>query len=249
MLEHRLLSGPGGTRLMAFSNAVAQEVSRTCAPHQSRLITSPIGIDLERFHPAEEAADVRDTQPAAMRLRMLFAGHNFVLKGLPQVIAAMGRLHDQGLRVELAVAGRGDTAAMRRLARRARVEEAVTFLGSVPQDELAERYRSSDGLVHPSFYDPFPRSVLEAMACGCPVVTTTRCGTAELMTSGVQGWLVDDPRNLNALAAAIASLADRDRRRSMAAEAAKTARAFRFADHAELVRDWLAQPPLSGSHP
>lgn len=247
-LERRMLTGQGGTRLMAFSKAVAQAVESRFASHRGRLVISPIGIDLDRFHPAAPATDMRGTHPASVGPRVLFAGHNFVLKGLPQIIAAMGLLRDQGLRVEFAVAGRGDTAAMRRAARRAQVEDAVTFLGSVPQDELAERYRSSDGLVHPSFYDPFPRTVLEAMACGCPVVTTARCGTAELMTNGVQGWLVDDPRDLSTLASAIATLADRARRDNMAAEAARAARAFRFSDHAEHVRDWLTQPPLSEPH-
>lgn len=242
VLERRMLIGQG-TRLMAFSNAVARDVAFRFAPHPGRLTTTPIGIDLERFHPAA-AANIGGAQPAAKGLRLLFAGHNFVLKGLPHVIAAMGRLRNQGPRVELAVAGRGDTAAMRRGARRARVEDAVSFLGSIPQDELAGHYRANDGLVHPSFYDPFPRSVLEAMACGCPVVTTERCGTSELMTNGVEGWLVDDPRNHHALAEAMAALADRDRRNRMASAAASTARAFRFADHAERVRDWLAQPPL-----
>lgn len=240
--ERRMFARESTVSVMAFSNGVARDVTRLFALRPDRLTIAPIGIDVERFHPAEMATDMRGTSDARATLRMLFVGHSFVLKGLPLVTAAMGHLRARGLDVTLAVAGKGREADMRQAARRARLDGAVTFLGPMSQDDLADCYRSSDLLVHPSFYDPFPRCVLEAMACGCPVVTTFRCGTAELMRSGVEGLLVDNPRDVDALASAIAVFADRACRNRMAAAAAATARGFRFADHAVRVREWLASP-------
>lgn len=242
-LERRALAAGSGTRLMTFSAGTARDVVRLFAPGSDRIVTEPIGVDERRFRPpAAEERSLARRDSSRVRLRLLFVGHNFELKGLRQIIAAVGILARRTFRVDLIVAGRGRTGPMRRAARHAGVDEAVRFLGSVPQEMLADLYRSSDVLVHPSFYDPFPRSVIEAMACGCPVVTSARCGAAEIVTHGREGLIVEDPRDVKALAAAIDTLADDDRRGRMGEQAAATARPLRFGDHAERVRAWLATP-------
>ena len=107
---------------------------------------------------------------------------------------------------------------------------------------LAELYRESDLLIHPTFYDPFPRVIVEALASGVPVVTTRICGGAELITPGQNGFVVGDPRQVDAFADAMVSVADPERRAAMGAMAADTGRRFDFEAHVEDVANWLACP-------
>jgi len=126
------------------------------------------------------------------------------------------------------------------MARRLNIAPHVRFAGAVSQEALAELYRQSDLLIHPTFYDPFPRVIVEALASGVPVVTTRACGGAELITPGHNGFIVNDPRQVDAFTDAVASVADPERRAVMGAEAARTGRRFDFEAHADAVATWLA---------
>ena len=132
------------------------------------------------------------TRPMAARdsggsLRLTFVGHNFALKGLHGAIQTVERLRRGGVDASLTVAGRGPVRAFHRMADRAGVAEHVRFVGGISQDDVAGLHRASDALIHPTFYDPFPRVVIEALASGCPVITTACCGAAEILTHGRAG--------------------------------------------------------------
>ena len=55
-------------------------------------------------------------------------------------------------------------------------------------------------LLYPTFFDTFGMVIVEANACGIPVVTTLRAGASDLVQHGETGWLVDDPSNIDGLA-------------------------------------------------
>jgi UDP-glucose:(heptosyl)LPS alpha-1,3-glucosyltransferase len=74
-------------------------------------------------------------------------------------------------------------------ARELGVAAKVFFPG--PQRDVAAWYAAADCFVLPTLYDPFPNAVLEAMACGLPVITSTQCGAAELLEPGRTGWACD----------------------------------------------------------
>ena len=69
------------------------------------------------------------------------------------------------------------------------------------QNNVHSFYHAADGLILPTLYDPFPNVILEAMACGLPVITSTRCGGAEFIEYGKQGF-VCDALDINALSEA-----------------------------------------------
>jgi UDP-glucose:(heptosyl)LPS alpha-1,3-glucosyltransferase len=73
------------------------------------------------------------------------------------------------------------------LAKTLNCEERVRFFGM--QSETLPFYQMADGLLLPTLYDPFPNVILEAMACGLPVITTTGCGGAEFIVQGSNGYV------------------------------------------------------------
>src|SRR5262249_20670920 len=81
--------------------------------------------------------------------------------------------------------------------------------------QIERAYAVADIYVHPSWYDAFSLAVLEAWACGLPVITTRFTGASELMTPGQDGFLVDTPANTSALAARMDELMNADRRAQM----------------------------------
>jgi glycosyltransferase involved in cell wall biosynthesis len=224
----------GQAELMAFSEATARElVSRGVS--RSRIRVSRPGVDLKQFHP--DGADVPHC--AGTSVRLAFAGHNFALKGLPAAIQTVARLRRGGLDASLTVAGRGLIRAFRRIAEREGVGEHVRFVGTVSQHQVADLYRSSDALIHPTFYDPFPRVVIEALACGCPVITTARCGAAEILTHGQHGFVVRDPRDVAAFADAISQMTPPDKRGSVRRAAAELGQSFDGHHHFREVSGWI----------
>ena len=83
------------------------------------------------------------------------------------------------------MAGSSDTAAFERLARRLKITDRVRFAGYCA--DMRNGYFAADFFVHPTFYDPCSLVVMEALACGLPVVTTRYNGAAEIMRPPREG--------------------------------------------------------------
>ena len=69
------------------------------------------------------------------------------------------------------------------------IAHRVVFAGR--RDDVRGYYGAADALVLPTLYDPFPNVILEAMACGLPVITSRKCGAAELIRAGENGFVCD----------------------------------------------------------
>jgi len=230
--EEQLLQGSAA--LMTFSEGVRRELVTKYGVSPSRLVLSRPGVDLRRFAPSHE----RDLERGKEPVRLAFVGHNFALKGLRAAILALAHGRSSGVDAVLTIAGRGATAPYRRLASALGVAHHVAFAGALSQHDVARLYRASDMLVHPTFYDPFPRVVIEALASGCPVITTERCGAAEIMTTR-EGIVIRNPHDAGALADAIRTVIDRTKRGGMRAAAAALGRQFDDAGHFRATADWL----------
>ena len=226
--------------VMAFSRSAARDVVEHFGVAPARVVVEPPGIDLSRFRPrgVDCGMDAR-----AGELRLAFVGHNFPLKGLQTAIEAVGQLWRDGVEASLTVAGAGRTGRYRRLAERIGVAARVRFAGAIGPDAIAALYRSSDLLVHPTFYDPFPRVVVEALACGCPVITTARCGASEILVHGDNGFCVDDPRDSATIARHAAQLVEPARLAAMRRSAVRTATRLDAALHFDRVIEWLESTP------
>lgn len=133
---------------------------------------------------------------------VVYAGRLAEEKGVDVLVRAMARLPQLGL----LIAGEGP--------RRRHLEELaggrpgqVSFLGRLGRSDLLDAIRSASALVLPSrWHENQPLAVLEAFACGVPVVTTRMGGLPELVREGVTGWLVEpgDERGLADVMEAVA---------------------------------------------
>jgi glycosyltransferase involved in cell wall biosynthesis len=162
------------TRVIAVSDFTAQEAVELLGVEEERVRVIPHGVEAP-FEPEGAVAEGD---------YLLAVGTLEPRKNLPRVVLAAERAG-----VELRVVGAhgwGDVG----------VESA----GFVSDDELARLYRGAACLVYPSVYEGFGLPVLEAMACGTPVVTSRNTALAEL--SGDAAVLVD-PRDVDAIAAGI----------------------------------------------
>ena len=129
----------------------------------------------------------------------------------------------------MVVIGSDKYARYESLARVLGVLDRVKFLGF--QRDPRDAYFAADFLVHPTFYDPCSLVVLEALACGLPVVTTQYNGASELLSPPADGLIVSDPHNARELAAAIAEMCDPAKLPARKTAAANSGRRWTFEDH------------------
>jgi alpha-1,6-mannosyltransferase len=146
----------------------------------ARLVTVPLGVDLETFRPPAERL-----APGSV-IRLIHAGRMSREKYPQLAIAAAAELHRRGTPVELTVAGTGPHVAWLR----EQAEDApVRFLGYVDgREELARLYGAADISLSVAPTETFGLAVLEALACGTPVVTADQGGARELVDDSCAAW-------------------------------------------------------------
>jgi UDP-glucose:(heptosyl)LPS alpha-1,3-glucosyltransferase len=158
----------------------------------------------------------------------LFVAMNYRLKGLAPLLSALA-LVPRDKRLHLVVVGHPKFARYERLAQRLGIAAQVRFLGH--RADPRDCYFAADFLVHPTFYDPCSLVVLEALACGLPVITTRYNGASELLSPPREGLVIEDPHQAPELAAALVRFTDPGYRAEAAAAARQTAAKWTFEHH------------------
>lgn len=161
-------------------------------------------------------------------------------KGLAELVAAARQLRDEGRPVRVLLAGTPDpgnpAAVPEATVRGWEAEGLVEWLGHV--EDMPALYRSVDLVVLPSYREGLPKGLIEAAACGRPLVTTDVPGCREVVTDGVEGLLVP-ARDAPALAVAIGRLAADPALRARMGAAARAKAVARF-DERIVIRETLA---------
>jgi MMP alpha-(1->4)-mannosyltransferase len=196
-------------RLITSSEASRGQIERDFRVPRARLRMLGNGLDTELFRPDPEVRRADDEILCVARA----SDPN---KGVRTLIAALGRL--PGLRLTLVDdASAGNEA--RRWAREAGCADRLQLTGRVTSGALVGLYRRAMLVVVPSRYEGFGLPAAEAMACGTPVVAAASGALPEVVRTGGGGILVP-PENPEALAKAIAALAEQpEARRALAARA------------------------------
>ena len=167
-----------------------------------------LGADPDRVRVVRPAVDlarwpVRIAPDRSGPLRLVSVGRLVPAKGLDDLLAAVAALRASGVDATLTVIGDGphrDALLLR--TDRSGLAGAVELVGSRTPDEVAAALAEAHLLVSPSWSEGINNGVLEAMASGVPVVSTAVGGMGEVITDGVDGWLVGAGRP-DELAAAI----------------------------------------------
>ena len=189
-MERQLMLDPCGPIVVAISDYVVNQLkSHYGLPdHRVRKIFNGVNI------PTSSEAEVAEERRAIRhefgvqddQLLVLTVAHNFRLKGVARWLEAMALLRSRGVTdVRAIVIGKGDSPRWHRLVQRLDLAEWVTFVG--PSDRVQGFYRAADCLVHPTYYDPCSRVVMEAMASGLPCITSKWDGASELVEDGGNG--------------------------------------------------------------
>ena len=190
--ERRMFGDPRLRAVVCNSAMVRGEIQSRFGVAEEKLHVIHNGVDLEYFHPrhraALRAAARSDLGVGDKETVFLFVGSGFWRKGLDAAIGALAASGERTFR--LVVAGRdGDAARYSVQATAAGVATRVQLLGG--RQDVRPLYAAADCFILPTRYDPFPSTVLEALAMGLPSIVGRRSGAAEILRSGEGGWVCE----------------------------------------------------------
>lgn len=205
--RNTMLQGPGWVR--AFAKRTLRRASLVVTLnqyHTDALLRLCPGLPNVRAIPNFLEADMMSSliaspiEAADGALRLLFISRVAREKGVFDAIETVRILHGRGRNISLRVAGIGDDLEeARSLAARYGLDGVIEFTGFIAGDDKVNAYLSSDVLLFPTYWNEgFPYVLLEAMAAGLPVISTTYGVMPHLMEDGVNGYLAEpgDPASL-----------------------------------------------------
>jgi D-inositol-3-phosphate glycosyltransferase len=182
----------GCDRVIASTAREAGELAEQAHDGAARIRVVGCGVDLERFHPHAQPGQ-RSNRRSRKRSRLLFVGRFDPMKNIVLLLDSLAHL-DAAVNVLFLGGGGGDTAEGERLlsmARERSVEDRVELGGSVPNEQIPAYYQEADAVVVSSSYESFGLVVLEALACGTPVVSTPVGVAPRVIRDGFNGYLAD----------------------------------------------------------
>lgn len=172
--------------------------------HAPNVLTVPLGVDLDQFHPRRHSALMRQRWAKREQLLLVHCGRLSVEKHAHRSIDTVGALRDSGVDARLVVVGEGPMRA--RLERQA-ARLPVDFTGYIGcRDTVATILASADVALAPGPHETFGLAALEALACGTPAVVSRTSALAEILTTESGATADNDPR---AIAHAVSSIISR----------------------------------------
>jgi phosphatidylinositol alpha-1,6-mannosyltransferase len=192
---------------LAVSRYSAQRFAAWSRVPESRGLVLPNCVDLNRFRPEPKSAELArrynlGSSKILMTLGRLVSKDR--RKGFDEVIEALPTLIRQHDDIKYLIVGDGDDRG--RLERKVRdlgVEDKVVFAGRVPEEEKVAHYNLADLYVMPSAGEGFGIVLIEAAACGVPIIGSSADGSREALLDGRLGTLID-PENGDELVRVIA---------------------------------------------
>jgi glycosyltransferase involved in cell wall biosynthesis len=238
LLERHLYTQPRA-QLILIAQKTAGDLNRFYGPHDVLPVVY-MGIDHTTFNPqlrmarreqARKELGVHDEQ-----FVLLLVGNDWRKKGLYTLLGALPLLVDH--EVLLLVVGDDEKLPYQEQIHRSGLSGRVRFLPS--RQDVAFYYAAADAYVGPSLEDTFAQPPAEAMACGLGVITSGTNGTAEIITDGVDGLIVQDPNDVKELATQIRRLfEDPNLCRQLGDNAARTSLRYTWDQNGEQMKEIL----------
>lgn len=179
------------------------------------------GVDADKFSPQECSAHREPTRRllecADDETVFLSVGYDLRRKNAESAIRALSLVVSGGASARLVIVGGKRPEPFVRLARKLGLSERVALIEGVA--DVRPYFAAADAYLHPSWYDPCSLAVVEAFACGLPVITTRFNGASELMADGEHGFILSDPADIAGLAKKMGELLNPELRARMGAAA------------------------------
>ena len=205
-----MIGGRRYRKLIALTPQVKADLSRLYSVPDEDVVVIPNGFARAEFNP-RRVAELRQ----AARLRFGYRGGDRVVafvaneldrKGFGPLLRAVAQLGDRD--VKLLVAGRVTAGRYAAEIERLGMADRVQFIG--PAGDVAVVYAAADVFALPTEYEAWGLVIVEALACGLPVVTSRLAGAAVAVDHGRTGFLLDDPRNVNEISTLLAAALNGD---------------------------------------
>ena len=177
--------------VLTNSQFTAAEFQRCTGLSADRITVIPLGYDALHFTPGDPQG------PIPLRPYLLHVGQAYPHKNLRRLIQAFAQVAPAYPELRLVLAGKPhptETPQLQALAAELGLQQRVEFRAYVPYTELPDLYRGALAFVFPSLWEGFGLPVLEAMACGTPVITSAGSGTEE--AAGAAALLVNPADSL-----------------------------------------------------
>jgi glycosyltransferase involved in cell wall biosynthesis len=202
-LETRIYRRPT-VSLAAISASAATLLEKYFHPAATCVIR--YGVDVEAFSVsrrlAERPAARKNFNLSAEEFALLLIGNDWRTKGLAALLQSLALIRE--LPWKLLVVGRDVRDLYDKIIRDYKIANRVIFLP--PSPNVMQFYAAADAYAGPSLEDAYGLPIIEAMACGLPVIASSRAGAHEIITDGADGIILRDPQNTDELAAALCSL-------------------------------------------
>ena len=196
--------------IIAISEMVRKDMSEYFGVREDEIRLVYNGIDVGRFGAEERGLreSVRRRFGFESEVVFLFMAYDFRKKGVRYLLEAAAALRDRvgAARFRVVVAGGSPSPTLRRLVARLDLRGIVTFPG--PTKEPETLYNAFEVFILPTFYDACSLVVFEAMAAGLPAITTVFNGAAGVIADGVDGVVLQDPKDVGAMSEAMERFLD-----------------------------------------
>jgi glycosyltransferase involved in cell wall biosynthesis len=236
-LENRIYRHPT-ISLAAISASAASLLEKYFHPAASCVIR--YGVDVQAFSVPRRLAE----RPAARKLfqlsaddfALLLIGNDWRTKGLAALLQSVALIRE--LPWKLLVVGRDVRDPYDKMIRDYGIANRVIVLP--PSPNVMQFYAAADAYVGPSLEDAYGLPIIEAMACGLPVIASSRAGAHEIITDGADGIILRDPQNAEELATALRSLiTNQSLCRQLGEHATRTAQNHTWDRNAQGTWEWL----------
>jgi len=178
------------SKVIALTKTEAEQC-KMMGVDEDKIEIIPNGIDLSEYENPPGRGEFRKKYLLNEKI-ILYLGRVHKIKGLDLFARAFAELSKEIDNVKLVIAGPDDgyLTSLKKLVADLEISDKVLFTGPLYGEEKLRAYVDADVYVLPSVYETFPVAVLEACACGVPVIVTDRCGIADIVDNKV-GYMVE----------------------------------------------------------
>jgi len=226
-------------KIIALTKSERDYLLRRFKLSRRKVVVVPNGVEVESFRARRETAEefVRKHGLREGSFKVLYVGRIIPEKNPDKLISAVTK-HMEGKDVEVIMVGDGSPDYIAKLKRAS--EDKVHILGNLNFEELVAAYRTSDLFVFSGLLEGLPTVILEAMACGLPVLTTPVAGIPDVIVEGVNGMHLNLPIREDDIASKIGhfmELGDSDLRRMGKANVRKVRAHYNWEDVVDKILD------------